>query len=152
MFKKYRSQKTNEKRSIKNNNIEKNSTFNFYFNFLKWHIITYYENFIRLYDNTQNYDIYYSETVYKFLLKEFFSRTNKNLKYEIQILNHNIQRINIIVIIDLLIFKNSRRQTKVKKTFKLNITQSTKLINIFSSTNSNIDREYIALNKLNRKY
>ena len=35
IFKKYRSQKINEKRSTKNNNTKENSIFNFYFNFFK---------------------------------------------------------------------------------------------------------------------
>ena len=68
VFAKYKSQDT-----IENNDDENES----YFNIFKLHIIIHYIVFIRLYDNTQNFDILYSETVYKFLLKVFYILTNK---------------------------------------------------------------------------
>lgn len=39
---------------------------------------------------------------------------NKNMNYVTQILKHIIQSINIIVIINLLIFKNNRRKIAIK--------------------------------------
>ena len=68
VFVKYKFQNT-----IENNNDENES----YFNILKLYIIIHYIVFIRLYDNTQNFDILYNEIIYKFLLKIFYILINK---------------------------------------------------------------------------
>ena len=82
--------------------------------------------FIRLYENVQNHDTCYNEIVHKYLLKKNFFRTNKNKNYEIQILKHNRRRTNMIVMIDLLIFKKINVNSLQKKKFESNVTQSIK--------------------------
>ena len=48
-----------------------------YFNILKLYTIIYYIDFIKKYRSATGFDIYYREAAYKFLIKEFFPRTNK---------------------------------------------------------------------------
>ena len=72
------------------------------------------------------------------------------MNYEIQILNHNIRRTNMIIMIDLLMFKKNRRKIFAKKTFESHVIQSIKFKKIFKLTNSNIDNEYMQLYKFNR--
>ena len=49
-------------------------------------------------------------------------------------------------------FKNNRRKIIAKKTFDLNVIQSTKIKKIFDIKNLNVNKIYIKYNKLNRKY
>ena len=48
-----------------------------HFNIFKFHIMTHYVIFIRLYNSVQNFDTVYKKAIYKFLLKIFFVMMNK---------------------------------------------------------------------------
>jgi len=52
-----------------------------HFNFSKFYVIIYYSNFICLYGAVNNFDIKYSETAYKYLIKEYYLKTNKRFIY-----------------------------------------------------------------------
>ena len=83
IFIKYRFQNTILNKS--NDEIENNDEEiydNYYFNIFKLYIITHYVDFIRLYENVQNFNIEYNKTIYKFLIKFFFSLINKIKKFE----------------------------------------------------------------------
>jgi len=54
---------------------------NEYFNFPKFYVIIHYLNFIRLYGAVNNFDIKYSETIYKYFIKEYYFKTNKRFIY-----------------------------------------------------------------------
>ena len=58
----------------------------------------------------------------------------------------------MIVMIDLLMFKKNRRKIVAKNFFESNVIQLTKFQKIFKLNDSNIDHEYMQLNKFNRKY
>ena len=62
-----------------------------HFSIFKFHVMTYYVTFIRLYDNVQSFDTTYKKAVHKFLLKIFFVMTNKINDCKIQILKYNVQ-------------------------------------------------------------
>ena len=69
VFFKYRSQSTID--DVENEN-EK------FFNIFKLYVMTHYVTFIRFYDSAQSFDTSYDESIHKILLKNFFSRTNRN--------------------------------------------------------------------------
>ena len=56
--------------------IEKN-----HFNFFKFHVMSHYIKFIRLYDSVDQFDISHMKTTHKYLMKIFYQRTNKNENY-----------------------------------------------------------------------
>ena len=76
------------------------------FNYRKFYAVTHFAQCIRDYGNTINYNIVYSETTHKYLLKAFYNRTNKK-KYNAQIQQYNIGHINIITKKDVIISKMS---------------------------------------------
>ena len=49
-----------------------------YFNYFKFYIMIYFVNFIRLYKSANDFDIKYMKIAYKFLIKNYYSRINKN--------------------------------------------------------------------------
>ena len=73
------------------------------FNIFKLHVMTHYVIFIRFYNNVQKFDTLYDESTHKILLKNFFSKINKNENWKTQILQYNIWRHNIIVMNDIFI-------------------------------------------------
>ena len=48
-----------------------------HFNMPKFHVMTHYENFIRLYGSAQGFDTCYGEAAHKFLVKDFFTVQTK---------------------------------------------------------------------------
>ncbi len=52
------------------------------FNIPKFHILTHYIEFIRLYGSAMNMTTGIGETTYKILLKAYYDRINKQSKYE----------------------------------------------------------------------
>ncbi len=48
------------------------------FNYLKFHAISHFIQYIRDYGSVVNYNTAHSKTAYKYLLKAFYNRTNKN--------------------------------------------------------------------------
>ena len=68
VFVKYKFQNT-----VRNENDENKMHFNIF----KFHVMTHYMTFIRLYNSVQDFDTVYEETIYKFLLKIFFVMINR---------------------------------------------------------------------------
>ncbi len=48
-----------------------------YFNFLKFHIMTYYTSCIQNFGTVDNFDMEHSEAEHKYHVKDFYRRTNK---------------------------------------------------------------------------
>lgn len=65
-------------------------------NNLKFYAMIYFVKYIWDYSSAINYDTVYNKTVYKYLFKTFYRKTNKK-KYKLQILKYNIYYTNIIV-------------------------------------------------------
>ena len=72
------------------------------FNYLKFHSIIHFVKCILDYGSAIIYNMVYSQTSYKYLLKVFYGWTNKK-KYETQILKHNIRHTNVIAMQDAII-------------------------------------------------
>lgn len=61
-----------------------------YFNLLEGHVMTHYSKYICLYGSLIRYTIGVKEAWHITQLKQFFKQTNKQKRFEIQNLNHNI--------------------------------------------------------------
>ena len=96
-----------------------------HFNIPKLHIISHYEDFVRLYGSAQGFDSCYDEAAHEFLLKEFYKRTNKNKGFESQKLEHNIRWVRTKAMADLLNFRSSRRRTSAEAALDVYVTQPT---------------------------
>lgn len=97
-----------------------------HFNIPKLHVMTHYVDFIRLYGSAQGYDTCYSEAAHKFLVKDFFSRTNKNRGFEEQILHHNTRRNNMAAMADVLLFTQTNPRTQVDVDSQIQVTKPTR--------------------------
>ena len=70
-------------------------------------MIIYYIDFIKKYRSVTGFDIYYREAAYKYLIKEFFPRTNKGKTFQQQILLYNTRRYNIVTIADMILYRKT---------------------------------------------
>ncbi len=70
---------------------------NGYFNFLKWHVISYYLEWIKHYRSVMGFTIGIGEAMYITMIKDFFKQTNMRKSYKKQILDYNIQRFSLMV-------------------------------------------------------
>ena len=97
-----------------------------HFNIPKFHVMTHYASFIRLYGSAQGFDTCYGEAAHKFLIKDFFYRTNKNEGWESQILLHNIRRQNIRAMEDVLLFTESKTKSQPDIDLEVQTIKSTR--------------------------
>jgi hypothetical protein len=61
----------------------------------KFHMLSHYAEFIRRFGAPNGFDTEHLEAPHKFLLKQFYDRTNKNDEYLIQIAEHNTRANNL---------------------------------------------------------
>ncbi len=59
------------------------------FNYLKFHVISHYMNFIWKYEDADDFDTFYMKIAHKFLIKDYYDLTNKQKNFQMQILHHN---------------------------------------------------------------
>ena len=90
------------------------------FDYPKFHAITHFVLYIWDYDSVVNYNTTHNKAVYKYLLKAFYNKMNKE-KYNSQIWKHNVRHTNIIAIKDIIIKKKARK----KKGLSENIADTT---------------------------
>ena len=77
-----------------------------HFNFPKFHVITHYCDFIRLFGAADNTDTSHAEAAHKYLIKDFYARTNKQDNFIYQILHHNSRRIRMQAFEDRLLYQS----------------------------------------------
>ncbi len=53
------------------------NTQNDHFNFLKFHVMSHYAEFIRKYETVDEYDTSYDEIKHKYMFKKYYERINK---------------------------------------------------------------------------
>lgn len=94
-----------------------------YFNFSKFHVIIHYLKNIRDFDNAIEMNNLYDENAHKFIIKDFYDRTNKNFDFNKQILMHNIRRQNFLIMNDMLFHARFKFVINVDKMniFEINI-------------------------------
>jgi len=59
------------------------------FNYLKFHVISHYMNFIQRYKDADDFNTSYMKITHKFLIKDYYDLTNKRENFQMQILHHN---------------------------------------------------------------
>ncbi len=95
-----------------------------HFNILKLHVMTHYAQHIRQYDSADNIDTEHSEAAHKFLVKTFFSWTNKHKSFQQQLLLHNICHLNLIAMKNLILWKKMQNSVIKKNLMIALMTQS----------------------------
>ncbi len=55
--------------------------FNENFNYFKFYVMTHYMNFIRRYEDADDFNTSYMKIVYKFLIKDYYDLTNKRKNF-----------------------------------------------------------------------
>lgn len=87
------------------------------FNYSKFHAISYFVQYIWDYNSSVNYYTAYNKAIYKYLFKVFHNKTNKK-KFELQIQQHNVHFINIIIIKDIVAAAKRDRKNKERLIMK----------------------------------
>ena len=96
------------------------------------HSITHYINQIRLFESTVEMNSAHFKATHKYLVKVFFNRTNKQKdEFEQQILLHNTQLINLLVMRDVLNYHVSRSVTQAEKNDRAKVTKFSESLNLF---------------------
>ncbi len=67
-----------------------------HFNFFKFYVISHYSNFIRKFEASNEYDTSHDEIRHKYMIEEFYHRTNKKEIFQTQLIEHNKRRLNIL--------------------------------------------------------
>ena len=81
-----------------------------------------------IYGSAEGFDTLYSEASHKTHLKAFFPRTNRNEGWEIQILQHNGRRHNIISMDDILIWLKTEETPISKDHWKVGLIKANREI------------------------
>ncbi|EAS34664.3 uncharacterized protein CIMG_12916 [Coccidioides immitis RS] len=76
----------------------KDSAESGYFNFLKFHVLVHYAQFIYEFGRLDRFDTENYEISHKYLVKKLFSRINKQELYQNQIIKHNICCMNMMLL------------------------------------------------------
>lgn len=97
-----------------------------HFNIPKLHVMTHYAQHIRRYGSADNVDTEHSEAAHKFLVKDFFDRTNKRESFQQQLLLHNTRHLNIIAMEDIVWWKGTRGSSIKKDTMTAFATQASR--------------------------
>ena len=86
-----------------------------HFNFSKFHVMTHYVDSIREFESAVEINSFYEKSAYKFTIKNFYTRTNRQFNFNEQILLHNIRRQNILAMNDALLYARSKTITSIDK-------------------------------------
>ena len=122
------------------------------FQYFKLHVFTHWVIFIRLYDNAQNFDTSYKKAIHKFLLKQFFFKTNKIEEWNKQILMHNIRHHNLISMKDFIMYTKIKTTSIASQKFKKKITiYNRNLMNMLMTFNIS-DRARLFVMKENNRH
>lgn len=93
------------------------------FNIPKLHAMTHYTECIRKYGSAQNFDTCYGEAAHKVLLKDPFTRTNKNAGFETQLLRNNIIHHNMTAMLEVITMQSSHLSAVADHQLEMQITQ-----------------------------
>ncbi len=99
-----------------------------HFNILKLHVMTHYAQHIHQYGSADNIDTEHSEAAHKFLVKAFFSQTNKHKSFQQQLLLHNTCHLNLTAMKDLILWKKTQNSVIKKDLMIALMTQSSQTI------------------------
>ncbi len=100
------------------------------FNYLKFHVIFHYMNFIWKYKDADDFDTFYMKIAHKFLIKDYYDLTNKRENFQMQILHHNIQWINMLTMKDIILHDLIMFRSEIDERMKIMITKSFKSLDL----------------------
>jgi len=83
-----------------------------------------YAQHIHQYDSANNIDTEHDEVTYKFLMKIFFNWTNKQKSFQQQLLLHNTCHLNLLIMKNLILWKEMWNSMTRKNSMIALITQS----------------------------
>ena len=101
-----------------------------HFNFFKFHVMSHYIKFIRLYDSADQFDISHMKMTHKYLMKIFYQWTNKNENYQDQILWHNTRRINMLTMKNIFYHMINQKRSNATVKMKAYATRFNRAINL----------------------
>ncbi len=93
------------------------------FNYLKFHVISHYMNFIRRYEDADDFDTSYMKIAHKFLIKDYYNLTNKRENFQMQILHHNTRWINMLIMRDIILHDLITFRSEIDERMKVMITK-----------------------------
>ena len=92
-----------------------------HFNFPKWHVMSYYPDWIKLYRSAIGFTTGIGEAIHITWIKDFFKRANIRKGYEKQILDHNVKKFSLMVRADLDMFSSAKILTQADQNAALQI-------------------------------
>jgi len=90
--------------------------------------MTHYAQHIHQYGSADNIDTEHSEAAHKFLVKVFFSWTNKHKSFQQQLLLHNTHHLNLTAMKNLILWKKTQNSVIKKDLMVALMTQSSQAI------------------------
>ena len=79
-----------------------------HFNFPKWHMLSHYIEFIKNFGTIDNFSTEHSEAAHKYLIKDFFDRTNKRNDWHHQLVDHNVRHLKLLAMDNHLLYQATR--------------------------------------------
>lgn len=114
------------------------------FNIPKLHAITHYPMMIRKFGSADGYDTAMFEAGHKYIIKEWYTLTNKRETFEQQIFEHNQRAVNMLAMHDLVQFRSSKNKTPWVKDEPAQNTTVSRAVNLdelgWSTTGPSEDR------------
>ena len=102
-----------------------------HFNFPKFHAITHYPEFIRMYGTTDGVDTSQMEAAHKWIVKGHFSRTNKHADYQEQIIRHSTRQTNAMAMEELILHGQTKPlNTAADDRLQANVTKPNRPLNL----------------------
>ncbi len=114
------------------------------FNYLKFHVISHYMNFIQRYESADDFDTSYMKIAHKFLIKDYYDLTNKQKNFQMQILHHNTWRVNMLAMRNIILHDLITFRSEIDERMKVMITKSSRSLDLMqlewdlSEMNSNL--------------
>ncbi len=100
------------------------------FNYLKFHVISHYMNFIWRYEDADDFNTSYMKIAHKFLIKDYYDFTNKRKNFQMQILHHNTWQVNMLTMKDIILYDLITFRSEIDETMKIMITKSFKSLDL----------------------
>ncbi len=94
------------------------------FNYFKFHVISHYMNFIRRYEDADDFDTSYMKIAHKFLIKDYYDFTNKRENFQMQILHHNTWWVNMLTMRNIILHDLITFRSEIDERIKVVITKS----------------------------
>jgi hypothetical protein len=101
-----------------------------HFNFPKFHAITHYPEFIRMYGTTDGVDTSHMEAAHKWIIKEHFSRTNKHADFQEQIIRHSTRQTDAMAMEELILHGNTKPYTAADDRLQSKATRPNRPLNL----------------------